>query len=171
MDEVTGKPTGARVSVDGVGGYIAATVPLASVAKARTKFKVRGGGQMIALFAAQPSIWFRVGQVQASLRLQGVIVCRESVREGLDQLVEMGFLERSQKMIDCKKVSGAAHQYRRLLTEAQRDLLTQPVRVSAPLATAIRERRERRRARDAAARDHQRTQNAANKKSSSCDFL
>lgn len=136
------------MSVEGVGGYVASTVPLASVAAAQRTFKVRGGGQMIALFAAQPSIWFRVGQVQASLRLQGVCVSVVSVRYGLNQLVEMGFLE---KMVDAEKVSTAAHRYRRLLSEAQRDLLKQPVRVSTPLATAIREKRERRKARNAVA--------------------
>lgn len=132
------------MTVEGVGAYVVATVPRENVARVRATFKVRGGGQMIALFAAQPSIWFRVGQVQASLRLQGVCVSLVSVRSGLNQLVEMGFL---QKMVDPEKVYTAAHRYRRLLTEAQRELLTQPVRLSAPLASAMRDKRQRRKAR------------------------
>lgn len=132
------------MTVDGVGAYVSANMPLASVAKAQSTFKVRGGGQMIALFAAQPSIWFRVGQVQASLRLQGVCVSVVSVRTGLNQLVDMSFL---QKMVDPEKVSTAPHRYRRLLTEAQRDLLLQPVRVSQHQAAAIKAKRERRKAR------------------------
>ena len=134
---------GGGVTVDGVGRYLTRTVALHSVAGASATFRAKGGGQMIALFAAQPSIWFKVSDVQASLCLQGVLVSRESVRDGLDQLVNMGFLERMQKMVGLKKVSGAAQRYRRQLSEAQRELLSAPAKLSAPRALAIRERRAR----------------------------
>jgi hypothetical protein len=129
--------TGGHVSL---GAYLAATVPLAEVVHARTVFKVKGGGQIIALLEAQPSIWFRVGQVRASLRLQGVIVSAPTARSGLNQLVEMGYLE---KHVDPDSIITVAHLYRRKLSEARRAQLNESVRVSAPLSAAIKARRAR----------------------------
>lgn len=135
------------MTVEGVGRYVMA-VPRDSVLHARATFKAKGGGQIIALFAAQPSVWFKVAEVRASLCLQGVILSRETVRGALNHLVEMGFLEMPAKMVVSEKVSPQMGLYRRLLNPAQRERMESSALVtpSAPLAKAMREKRRQRNA-------------------------
>jgi hypothetical protein len=138
---------GERMTPDGAGAgdYITANVPRDAVARVRVVFKVKGGGQIINLFAAMPSVWFRVGKVRSVLLLAGVVMSRETVRKALNQLVEMDFLETRAKMVVLKKLSPEMGVYRRKLNEAQRELIekTAPVKASAPTATGARETRRR----------------------------
>ena len=100
------------------GAYLTNNVDLQHVAALTETFNVKGGGQMIDLFARTPDAWYSVGDVQRLVRLQGVVVDRKTVRTALNQLSEkMMFLEK----VFCGTGRIQKARYRRKLNEAQRE--------------------------------------------------
>ncbi len=98
------------------GNHLLATVPLAQV-QSGAVISFKGSGQVIDLFSHFVDEYFTVGNVREILAAQGVEVHRNGLRNGMDQLVSNGFLEKQ----DAGGVSGAAALYRRRLSEAQRE--------------------------------------------------
>lgn len=77
----------------------------------------KGAPEVLQLFRFLVDQWYTVGDVANILRAQGVLVHRNTVRLGLNQMVDMGFLEKSSDA----RVEGAKARYRRCLTQDQRD--------------------------------------------------
>lgn len=91
-------------------------MPLAHV-QSGAVVSFKGSGQVIDLFSHFVDEWFTVGKVCKILAKQAVFVHRNSVRDGLAQLCAMGFIEKKA----AEKKRGAPDQFRRALTEAQRE--------------------------------------------------
>ena len=107
---------GGRVS--GAGAYLTGHVRLRDVVQRAGVFRAKGGGQMIAIFGALPSVWFTVGMMRERLACMQVAVSSSTVRDAFEQLEKMGFLE---KMVRPDAPQNAPMRYRRKLTDAQRE--------------------------------------------------
>ncbi len=94
-----------------------ASVPVAQ-GQSGAVVRFRGSGQVIDIFSHFTDDWFTVGKVCKILRAQGIEVHRNTIRDGLNQLTNIGILE---KIVPPDDKSGAATIYRRLLTDAQRE--------------------------------------------------
>lgn len=77
----------------------------------------KGAPEVLQLFRMLVDEWYTVGDVTNILRAQGVCVHRNTMRLGLNQMVDMGFLEKS---VD-DRMEAAKARYRRSLTNDQRD--------------------------------------------------
>jgi len=123
-----------------LGSYLQTAVKVADLAASSEVFAVKGGGQIISYFATFTDAWLTVGEVQRAVRLMGVVVHRDTIREALDRLSGMGFLE---KMMS-EKGGNSPARYRRKLSDAARDLQRKRASMPALRSAALREKQARR---------------------------
>ena len=123
-----------------LGDYIASNTSIDDV-KASAKaamFDVKGGENMLTMFAVFNARWFRAAQVRTFVVNQGCVsIHRNTVRNALEQLVSLGFLDREGGQGTGKQV-----RYRRKQTCAQAQQEQSRERVSK--ARALRDKVVRR---------------------------
>lgn len=116
------------------GGYLAANVRVADLPQGVEPFDMKGGGQMMDLFASFPNSFFAVNQVVNQLSLQHVFVSTKHARKALTHLTEkMGFLER---ILSHHSGTIPVYKYRRAMTERQRERSMLSLRKTA-ISTAV----------------------------------
>lgn len=123
-----------------LGNYLQTAVKVADLAASSEVFAVKGGGQIISYFATFTDAWLDVGGVQRVVRLQGVVMHRNTVRKALNQLAEMGFLE----MVVAETARNSPVRYRRKLSDAARELQRKRASMPALRSAALREKQARR---------------------------
>lgn len=100
-------------------------------------FKVKGGGHIIALYGVLTSASLKVSEVEEFLVNRNVSICTGTVRTALNQLADMGILE--------KKCTGPARnspiRYQRKLNEAARALMERQAKHDPLGRRAKREKR------------------------------
>ncbi len=100
-----------------MGDFLASTHKVEEMSAKAQVFSYKGGGQIIAYFATFTDSWLSVDRVREVVELQGIKVHRDTIRDALNALTEMAFLE--------KHCSGTAPnspvRYRRKLSEAARE--------------------------------------------------
>ena len=123
-----------------LGDYIASNTRIDDV-KASAKaamFDVKGGENMLTMFAVFNARWFRAAQVRTFVVNQGCVsIHRNTVRNALEQLVSLGFLDREGGVGTGKQV-----RYRRKQTCVQAQQEKSVERVSR--ARALRDKVGRR---------------------------
>lgn len=138
--------------MSGAGAYLTGHVRLRDVAQRAGVFRAKGGGQMIAIFGALPSVWFTVGMMRERLACMQVAVSSSTVRDAFEQLEKMGFLE---KMVRPDAPQNAPMRYRRKLTDAQRERLERTGSSTATRVSELVVRRARKTAASAARKSAQ----------------
>ena len=119
-----------------LGDYIASNTSIEDV-KASAKaamFDVKGGENMLTMFAVFNARWFRAAQVRTFVVNQGCVsIHRNTVRNALEQLVSLGFLERA---VDEDQRKQPRYRRKQTIAQAQQEQRTE--RVSR--ARALRDR-------------------------------
>lgn len=138
--------------MSGAGAYLTGHVRLRDVVQRAGVFRAKGGGQMIAIFGALPSVWFTVGMMRERLACMQVAVSPSTVRDAFEQLEKMGFLE---KMVRPDAPQNAPMRYRRKLTDAQRERLERTGSTTATRVSELAVRRARKTAAGAARKSAQ----------------